>query len=353
MYFKTSYVCTTPLDSNSPSIIVGDMKEPYSVSFVDIDKNEVVRTINQSKYEGQYLYTANRQWYTNWRIIVHQNDDIYFEEDINLENKVVFIKFDAYALGDNIAWIPYVREFKNKHNCNIIVSTFWNELFEKVYPDILFVAPNIKISNVYAQYYIGTHNEKNDSYQPSIYLNNPLQKIASDILGLEFKEIKPDVYYEINDDIKKFNDIIKGRKYVTISEYASLRIKEWNVPGGWQSIVNLFRRFNYEVVVISKEYSYLKNVINYSGDLPIQLRIHQLINASHHIGLSSGLSWLAYACNTHTFLISDFTPPYHEFQNNCTRIYNESYIRDTIVYEEIKNPVQIIDVLSKIQTKLK
>lgn len=352
MYFKTNYVCTTPLDSNSPSIVVGDMTEPYSVSFVDIDTNEIVRTITQTNPADTYLYTANRQWYTNWRIIVHTDDVVHFQEDLDLKNKVVFIKFDAYALGDNLAWIPYVRAFKNKHKCNVIVSTFWNELFERGYPDLLFVAPNTHISNVYAQYYIGTHNEKNLSYQPSLYLDNPLQKIASDILGLEFEEIKPYVYYEVSDTIKKFDTLINGRKYVTLSEYASLRIKEWNVPGGWQEIVDMLGTFGYVVVVLSKEYSYLKNVINYSGDLPIQLRIHQLVNASYHVGLSTGLSWLAYACNTHTFLISDFTPPYHEFKNNCTRIYNEMYVRDRIAYEEIVRPVSIKNVLDKIKQKL-
>lgn len=47
-------------------------------------------------------------------------------------------------------------------------------------------------------------------------------------------------------------------------------------------------------------------------------------NAQFHIGISSGLSWLAWALNTHVVLISSFTKPWCEFQNNCTRIYNET-----------------------------
>ena len=353
MYVKTSYVCTTPLQSNSPSITVGDVGKPYFVEFIDNDTNTIIRKFYQNDFTKYFVYTGDRQWYTNWKINVYdENNTVLFSEQLNLENKVVFIKFDAYALGDNLAWIPYAREFKHKHNCHVIISTFWNDLFEKAYPDLLFVAPNTKIANVYAQYYIGTHNQVNLSYQPSLYLDNPLQKIASDILGLEYKEIKPEVYYEYTDEMKKFDELVGNKRYVTMSEYASLRIKEWNVPNGWQSLVHLFNSYDYEVVVISKEYSYLKNVINYSGDLPIQLRMYQLRKANYHIGLSTGLSWLAHAVGTHTFLISDFTPPYHEFQDNCTRIYNEQNIRQKISYEEVKNPVTIFDVIGKIKEKL-
>ena len=331
MQFKTSYVCTTPLNSNSPAITVGDIDIPYYVSFIDMDSQKTIHKVYQENPKGIYQYTAGRQWYTNWRVLIHsENNDVFYQNDFDLKDRIVFIKFDAFALGDTLAWIPYIREFKNKHECRVIVSTFWNDLFENAYPDLLFVAPNTRIANVYAQYYIGTHNQINLSYQPSLYLDNPLQKIASDILGLEYKEIRPKVHYEYTEEMKKFDDLIRNRKYVTLSEYASLRVKEWNVPGGWQSMVNLFKLNGYEVVVVSKEYSYLKNVINYSGDLSIQLRAHQIKNASYHIGMSTGLSWLAYAMGTHVFLISDFTPPYHEFQNNCTRIYNMNDVRDII-----------------------
>lgn len=78
MYFKTNYVCTTPLNSNSPSIIVGDMQHPYSVSFIDKDKNEIVSTINQTNTNDVYLYSANRQWYTDCKIIVNNDEKIYF-----------------------------------------------------------------------------------------------------------------------------------------------------------------------------------------------------------------------------------------------------------------------------------
>lgn len=44
------------------------------------------------------------------------------------------------------------------------------------------------------------------------------------------------------------------------------------------------------------------------------------MNAEFFMGVSSGLSWLSWGVNTHTFLISDVTQMNHEFQSNVTRI---------------------------------
>jgi hypothetical protein len=38
------------------------------------------------------------------------------------------------------------------------------------------------------------------------------------------------------------------------------------------------------------------------------------------LGVSSGLSWLAWSLGTHVVMISDVTPNFHEFQTNITRL---------------------------------
>jgi autotransporter strand-loop-strand O-heptosyltransferase len=343
MKFKISYKTTSPLQEGAPIIYCyPELNDSdYTAYLKDLTTGNI--TIIPITPETKQI-SSKRQWFTKWEVIIKDtNDKIVFYDMFNPTNKVVFIKSDAKALGDNLAWMPYIEEFRIKNNCIVVCSTFFNELFINSYPNILFVEPNIQIQNVYAQYYIGTHNIMNYCYQTSLYLNNPLQKIASDILGLESKEIKPNIGVPLN---------IPKKKQVTLSEYASLKVKEWNIPGGWQQIVDLFVKYGYEVIVISKEFSYLKNVTNKSGDKPLQERIYDIANSEYHIGLSSGLSWLAWAANTHTFLISDFTPPYHEFQSNSTRIYNKEDIRLAISYEEVLNPISIQDVLQTIESNL-
>ena len=346
MNIKVDFTTSLPLELGTPIITAfpeseSEVNSSIIVEFIDDETNKLI-DFRLIKLDGNPV-SGFRQYYTKWKLIFKDiESNILGTYTLDLENKVVFIKMDAKALGDNLAWIDYVDQFRIKHKCHVVCSTFFNELFEQTYPDIMFVAPNTKITNVAAQYYIGTNNSPNKIYQPSLYLDNPLQKIASDILGLEYKESKPKINYPK----------VPRKKKVCISEYASLKTKEWNVIGGWQAVVDLFNEHGYEVVVISKEYSYLKNVINKSGDYSLEDRIKDLAESEFFVGNSSGLSWLAWGCDTHTFLISDFTPPYHEPTKNITRIYNKEYPRDMIKYEEVLHPISKEGVISIIKEKI-
>ena len=177
MKFKISYKTTSPLQEGAPIIYCySELNDSdYTAYLKDLTTGNII--IIPITPETKQI-SSKRQWFTKWEVIIKDtNDKIVFYDMFNPTNKVVFIKSDAKALGDNLAWMPYIEEFRIKNNCIVVCSTFFNELFINSYPDILFVEPNIQIQNVYAQYYIGTHNIMNYCYQTSLYLNNPLQKI--------------------------------------------------------------------------------------------------------------------------------------------------------------------------------
>ena len=260
--FKVNYQTLLPLRELSPTVTIRNgIYHTYRVDFLDgnkLIKSEICKN-NSSVY-------GNRQWYTNWVIKIYSPDNkLIYLDKFDLNNKVIFIKIDAYALGDNIAWFPYINEFRKKHNCKIICSTFFNWLFEKEYPDIMFVNPNTYISNIYAQYYIGSNGTLNHNYSPSTHLNIPLQKVSSDILGLEFKEIRPNVSHYIANRPTL-------NKYVCISEHASFDIKKWHEPNGWQTLVDFLKNKGYDVVVISKEPTTLNNIIDKTGNIELKYR---------------------------------------------------------------------------------
>lgn len=110
----------------------------------------------------------------------------------NLLGKVL-INFDSKSLGDNIAWMPYAEEFRKKHNCKVVLSTFWNHLFEKEYPEIEFISPGTVVYNINGQYNIGWYFPWDTNKNPNDFRTISLQQTASDILGLEYKEIKPKI----------------------------------------------------------------------------------------------------------------------------------------------------------------
>jgi autotransporter strand-loop-strand O-heptosyltransferase len=225
-------------------------------------------------------------------------------------------------LGDTLSWIPYVEEFRKKHNCEMIVSTFLNDLLENQYPDIEFVSPNQTVHNLHALYRIGwfyTPEGKYDTnrhpYDPK---SQPLQKTASDILGLEFKEIKP--------NIKR--PYLPKKKRVGIGIHGTAQAKYWNNENGWQEVVNYLISKGYEVVIYSKEENgYMGNKHPYGvtkfKEGTLRELINNMVTCEFFIGIGSGLSWLAWSIDLPVILISGFSEKWTETQSNTYRVIND------------------------------
>jgi autotransporter strand-loop-strand O-heptosyltransferase len=314
---KVSYVTTLPKVGNAPRVsVIGDNDENYHVKFSE-SKNGTISLVSSGYCKNnETIISSARQWYTDWVVEVYDSkNNLVFVDVFDVNGKTVFIKMDAYALGDSIAWIPYVEEFRVKHNCNVICSTFHNNLFIDSYPKIMFVKPNTQIDNVYTQYYIGASNDGNLIYSKIKVNENPLQMVASETLGLPFKEVVPD----LSNLCLGYKRRIK-EKYVTLSEFGSAPNKHWKAENGWQSVVDYLNSKGFYVAVISKEKSDLKNVIDLTGDGSLVERAADIKHAEFHLGVSSGLSWLAWSLGTHVVMVSDVTPNWHEFNNKITRI---------------------------------
>ena len=148
------------------------------------------------------------------------------------------------------------------------------------------------------------------------YKSYSLQGVACKLLGLEEKEVKPKI------TINKQKSTVSNKKYVCIATQSTAQCKYWNRKDGWRKVVDYLKSLGYDVVCIDKDYSYgseglmniiPENAINKTGDLPLENRINDLYNCEFFIGISSGLSWLAWACDKPVVLISGFTDPKLEF----------------------------------------
>ncbi len=293
---------------NQPFIeIKGQSENKFTIQFLD-EKGSI-------QYENILPINSwvklNRQYYTKWTTKVWENGNLVYENTLNYEGQRVFIVIDSKSLGDNISWIPYVLEFQKKHKCKVIVSTFWNKLFEPVYPELTFVEPGTTVENLYGMYKIGWFN--NFDMQPTLPRLIPLQQTASDILGLDYEEIKPRIHYEIKD--RPISE-----KYVAIATNSTAGCKFWTREG-WQEIINYLTEKGFKVINVSKEENPFDNQIRLK-DLSIENTMNIIHHSEFFIGLSSGLSWLSWGMGKHVVMISNFTSPDHEFQSNCTRIVN-------------------------------
>jgi autotransporter strand-loop-strand O-heptosyltransferase len=295
---------------NQPFLeILGESDSDFRIEYYD--ENGECHYRNTLK--SNHWIKLNREYFTKWNTKVYQDDKLIYDQTLDLTNQRVFISFDSKSLGDSVAWIPYVLEFQTKHNCKVIVSTFWNKLFREVYPELEFVEPGSTVHNLIAMYKLGWfYNMDMEPVAPNLI---PLQKTASNILGLEHKELQPRISYEIGARPME-------EKYVTIATNSTSGLKFWT-RNAWQELVDFLIMNGYSVINVSKE----KNPFNGVYALK-DTSIENTMNVIHHseflVGLSSGLSWLAWGMGKHVVMISNFTTPDHEFTSNCTRITNPS-----------------------------
>lgn len=248
----------------------------------------------------------NRQYYTKWQAKVWQDEELIYENVLNLENKRVYVAFESKSLGDTLAWIPYALEFKRKHNCHLIVSTFWNNLFN--YPEIEFVDPATEVHNIYALYRIGYFDDLNKL--PNKPTSIPLQKVATDILGLDFKEMKPVLAYK--------PEVPKMGRYVTIATNSTAGCKFWTKEG-WQAVINWLVENGLKVYNTSKEPNPFDNCTQITTP-SLESKMDWIEGSELFIGLSSGLTWLAWAMGKKVVMISNFTEEWNEF--DCYRVSN-------------------------------
>lgn len=292
--------------------VVGNSHSNFRVQFSDNLGNILYKEI----IKCNSWIKLNRKYYTDWNIKVWENDQLVHNEDVSLKGKRVMISFESSSLGDTLAWMPYCDEFQKKHDCFLFVSTFKNFLFTMQYPNINFIEPAEVVENLTAKYDLGWFYDFNK--EPILPNTIPLQQTATNILGLEYKELKPKLNFT-----PRMNVASTDKPYVCIAPDSTAGCKEWSLEN-WQGVVDFIINKGYDVVNVSIDSKYnLKNVFipsNLTLDVTMQI-IHY---SEFFIGLSSGLSWLAWSFNKHIIMIANFTKADHEFSSDCTRITNEN-----------------------------
>ena len=307
---KENKIIVSYLDGPKVEILGGEQKS-YFVEFINPLTNEVVhsQTISNNMW-----VSSTKKYYIPW--IIKINGEIH--DELKLEGKRVLISLESKSLGDTIAWSPYIVEFQKKHNCEVLYSTFNNNFFKDLdeYKNIQFINPG-ESHTCDAVYRIGWFKKDNkweDSDRNPNQVNLiPLQQTATDILGLEFKELN----YGLNFP-KGINPIEKD--YVVFGPNATSGCKEWDYKN-WVELSNLIKELGYEVITLTQKPFYIEGTLNVFGK-SLDVVSNYLHHAKAFIGLGSGLSWLNWALNKHTYMINGFAKDGHEFTNNVTRINN-------------------------------
>ena len=294
--------------------INGDENKEYSLIFFEDDT-----ILYKSTIKSNHWSKTLKQYFGNYKVEIYCENKLIKSETLSLENKPVSIIIDSHSLGDSIAWIPQIDKFQKLHNCIVYVKCSWKELFEKSYPNLNFCEV---YGECYASYTIGYFKEWNHR-SPNDPRLTPLAKVASDILGLSYEEIKPKLLIE---------PVVSNKKYVCIATQSTSQCKYWNNENGWNGVVKYLNKLGYEVWCIDKHKDFGKSPtlnrmpvgsIDKTGDIPLSERMIQIAGSEFFIGLGSGLSWLAWSLNKPVVLISGFSKPFAEFDTPY-RVFNEN-----------------------------
>ncbi len=307
----------------------------------DLDTGNV---LFETRNQGATV-SSSKRFYVRFGIEIWENGESVFQHEYNAAGRDVLIQFPIGTLGDILAWFPYAERFAEQHHCNVIcaMSPLLVELLRDAYPKIRFVdheqlvAEKIE-SQVYASYCLGLFfDDERNVWQPTDFRHVGLHRTAGYILGVDPSDLAPRL--KLPDESRPVPE-----PYVCIAVQSSTQCKHWNNPEGWHEVVAFFKAQGFRVFCIDQKrvggaglmWNHIPHgAEDLTGDHKLAERARYLRHAHAFVGLSSGLSWLAWAAGAPVVMISGFTHPNNEFEtpfrvinwHACNSCWNDVRVR--------------------------
>lgn len=263
---------------------------------------------------SEHILVSLEKYYIHWYVEAWLDGKKVFEHLMDLHNQDIYIFMVDGVLGDTISVLPYVNALRAEYNANITLypPASFKELCKEYMPGIT-IQDTIP-SGCYASFCLAVFDLP-PYLIPDDSRHWPPYKSAQVILGLH-EQAKTIHYYPTAS--RKIQE-----KYVCIAVQASGIMKRWLYPEGWDIVVEYLKSLGYRVLCIDGGHTVIENGIeislpvgaeDFTGMKPLMERINLLAYADFFIGLGSGLSWLADACDIPVVLISGFSLPMGEFE---------------------------------------
>lgn len=275
------------------------------------DGQDLVYTAKE--LQAGHWYAPSRKWHTDWLVKTYHNGELYNELRWTLSGKECLVQFDSSSLGDTLAWMGQMEQFKKWHGIKkLLVRTHKNWLFDQDWYQQrgIYLTGNWK-ETAEVEMHVGVYYSEEETWKRNEHKYDwrhvTLAKIATDRLGIDYSEQRPRLAPEFLEP-----EVDKAFRIV-IATQSTAQAKYWNHPTGWQDLVNHWTQRGYMVDHASKEGTNLEGI----KQLPEALEevAKAIRRAELFIGISSGLSWFAWALEAKVVIISGFTDPYVEFRD--------------------------------------
>ena len=250
------------------------------------------------------------KFFVRWKFLLWLDGNLVLEHTYDPATWRVHFYFYSAGMGDRIVLFPYMEAFRKKWKCRVscTVEPYLQELINLYFPAIECSSPP---NDSYATYFPAP--SLHAFFAPDAAIKVPMEKFGQQIFGLNCAEkiiYRPTMPRQI------------AEPYVCIAAQTSATIKTWLNPDGWKIVVDYLKRLGYRVLCIDrdreqKDHGFTVKIPDgaedFTGNLPLSERVNLLAYAEFFIGMSSGLSWLAWAANVPVILISGITAWWYEF----------------------------------------
>jgi autotransporter strand-loop-strand O-heptosyltransferase len=246
-----------------------------------------------------------------------------FTHAYDARGRDVIVQFPEGALGKTLGWFGHAARFGALHGCRLTCAMQGAvaALLRGAYPDIRFVT-HAELEDqrlhaaAYATYSLGLLPEtQGQQDRPVDFRAVGPHRVAAHILGVDPAE-EP-ARLALPDETRPI-----AEPYVCIAVQATAQCKTWNNPLGWHELVAALKRRGYRVICIDQKrvdgaglvWNHIPHgAEDETGSRPLAERARWLRHADAFIGLSGGLSWLAWSAGCPVVLISGFSDPVNEF----------------------------------------
>ena len=336
VYENTEHKSVNKIEMISPTLDV-NMREGNPIVTMNCEEGKKYNVVFKNQKTGEIPFSAvlpnnhwasvNEKYFIPWLIYIEniENGEVIFEYDLlnEIQTRKTHVYFDSNSIGDNMAWMPAVEEFRKTYGIqNLTCATFFNNLFEQNYSDISFKEPNTGFDDFEIQYRIPWLEK--GQFSPLDCRETSLQNVCASILGCDgMKEVPAKI------TVKEKETLLK-KPYVAIGMQSTAQAKYWNNPGAWEKLTEYIQKKGYDVVFVDKHEHFGKephmnsnppNAIK-RNERTLDQTIATIAGSEFFIGIGSGLSWISWALNKEVILISGFSQPFSEFETKCTRIIN-------------------------------
>jgi autotransporter strand-loop-strand O-heptosyltransferase len=325
-------------------VLLPDGEHPWRVRLSDLDTGNIL-------YETEIKagrVNSTKRYYVRFRLEVWQGAERLLIHDYSAASREVLIRFPVETLGDTLGWFPFAVKFQERHGCRLTcaMSRKLIPLLRPGYPEITFVPhEEVEADRYYATYTMAVYFQNGAIFDhkdcvPCDFRQVGLHRAAAYILGVDPAEVPSRI--ALTEGTRPIPE-----PYVCIAVQSTMQSKYWNNPIGWREVVRFLKDAGYRVICIDQKPTHGTGLVwnhipneaeDETGDRPLQERARWIAHADFFVGLSSGLSWLAWALGRPVVMISGFTHPLNEFQtpyrvinyhacNSCWNDTREPYDR--------------------------